>query len=116
MSTHIGALALRLIEDGAGGAALVVATGAGAVGIIPVFVIRLLEAFVAGICVLALATAEILAVLLIRIAILGLDPAIAFACQMLLDGDNRISPLAARPGTLHFSHAQLQRLRLRRLA
>lgn len=114
--THIGAFALGLVEDGAGGAALVVAAGAGAVGVVPIFVIRLLQALVARVRILALAAAQILAVLLIRIAVLGLDAAIAFACQMLIHIDNGIAPLAARPETLHFAHAQLQRLYLRRLA
>lgn len=107
---------MRLIEDGAGGAGLIVAAGAGAVGIVPVFVIRLLQALVAGIRVLALAAAQILAILLIRIAVLGLDAAIAFAGQMLLHTDNGRYTLAAGPKTLHLPDAQLQRLRLRRLA
>lgn len=107
---------MGLVEDGAGSAALVVAARAGAVGVVPILVIRLLQALVARICVLALAAAEILAVLLVRIAVLGLDAAIAFACQMLLHIDNGIAPLAARPKALHLAHAQLQRLRLRRLA
>lgn len=115
-ATHIGALALRVIEVGAGGAALNVATGAGAVRIVPVLVLRLFQALVARICVLALAAAQVLAVLLIRIAILGLDAAVALAFQMLLHADNGRATFARRPKAFRLAHTQLQRLHLGGLA
>lgn len=104
IATHIGALALRLVEDGASGAALIVAAGAGAVRIVPVLVLRLLQALVACICVLAFAATEILAVLLIHIAILGLDATIALALQVLLHTDNDRAAFVSHPEAFRLAH------------